>query len=101
MQSSPSLQVLSSPNMLACGQIYNTRRWESHSRGYNTVQAEMGISLAVRGGTKQSVQLNEIGPINAIIYRGSWLKSSSLGLDPHISTSPGAGLHHGLQSEPL
>lgn len=50
------------------------------------VQAEMGISLALRGGKKQSVQLSEnTGPVSAAIYRGS---GSSLLSGTQIPTFP-------------
>ena len=46
----------------------------------------MGISLALRGGTKQSVQLSgNTGPVNAAIYRGS---GSSLLSGTQIPTFP-------------
>lgn len=74
MQSSPSLRILSSPNMLACGPDLSTRRWRSHSWGPTACSSGRNGDLSgSEGRNKAECAVEwEYRPYQCpIIYRGS------------------------------
>lgn len=97
----PSLRILSSPNMLACGLI-------SAPGGGGLIPGAPTACSSGRNGdlcegrnkAECAVEWGIQALLCPIIYRGSG-SSPLLGpRSPHFHP-PGAGLHHGLQSEPL